>query len=619
MKREIGRLVADGLYREALCLYTQHHSASFLPHKFTFPPLLKACAKLRSAPQAQMVHTHLLKTGFFSDVYSATALTDAYMKLNLMEDALKVFDEMPHRNLASVNAVISGLLHNGHRREALKVFKNVGFGGFGLNSVTIASVFSACDNAKQGMGMHCAAVKLGVESDVYVATSAVSMYSSCGELVSAAKLFEDMPVKNVVSYNAFITGLLQNGVPRVVLDVFKKMRACRGENPNLVTLVSVLSACASVLYLGFGRQVHGLIVKIESGIDAMTRTALVDMYSKCGCWQLGYQIFGELDETRTLFIWNAMIAGMMLNAQREIAVELFEQLESDGFKPDSVTWNSMISGFSQLGMGNEAFKYFKRMQSTGVAPSLKSVTSLLQACADSSALQCGQEVHGHAIRTDISSDLFFSTALIDMYMKCGQSSWARRVFDSFHVKPDDPAFWNATISGYGREGENDSAFRIFDQMLEEKVQPNAATFISLLSMCSHSGLVDKGWQIFRMMDRDFGMKPDQKHYGCMIDLLGRSGRLDEAREFTHELSEPSGSVFASLLGACESHLNLELGKEMAIKLSELEPENPTPFLILSKIYAGLGRWKDAEIIRGMMDDQKSRKLPGFSLLQLHEK
>ncbi|KAL6190031.1 hypothetical protein ACLB2K_036432 [Fragaria x ananassa] len=589
MKREIGRLVSNGLYTEAVVsLYAQHHSASLSPHKFTFPPLLKACANLRSPPHTQMVHAHLLKTGFFPDVYSSTALTDSYMKLNLTDHALQVFDEMPHRNLASINAVISGLLRNGHCREALAVFRRVWVGGFGINSVTLASVFSGCENAKQGMGMHCVAVKIGVEDDVYVSTSAVSMYSSCGEVEYGAKVFEDMPVKNLVSYNAFITGLLRNGAARVVLDVFQKMRGYGGEYPNAVTLVLVLAACGSVLCLGFGRQ-------------------------------LAYQVFGELDGTRSLFTWNAMIAGMMMNAQWESAVELFERLKSEGFKPDSVNWNSMISAFSQLGKGSEAFEYLKRMQSAGAAPSLKSVTSVLQACANSSALQCGREIHGHAIRTDISSDLFLSTALIDMYMKCGQPPWARRVFDSFHVKPDDAAFWNAMIAGYGRNGENEYAFPIFDQMLEEKVQPNAATFISLLSMCSHSGLVDKGWQIFRMMDRDFGIKPDPKHYGCMIDLLGRSGRFDEALELTQEISEPSASVFASLLGACECHSNVDLGTQMAIKLSELEPENPIPFLILSKIFAGLGRWKDAEISRKMMDNQKSRKVPGFSLLRLHTK
>ncbi|XP_062014718.1 pentatricopeptide repeat-containing protein At2g02750-like [Rosa rugosa] len=214
-----------------------------------------------------MVHTHLLKTNFLSHVYSATALTDASMKLNLMDDTLKVFGEMPHRNLTSVNTV-NGLLRNGHHREALKVLKSVGFGGF-----------------------------------------------SYGELVSAAKLFEHMPVKIVVSYNAFITGLLQNGVPRVMLDVFKKMRACRGENPNSVTLVSILSACASVLYLRFGRQVHGLIMKVERAIGAMTGIVLMNTYSKCGCWQLAYQIFKEIYENRSFFTWKAMIAGIMLNAQ----------------------------------------------------------------------------------------------------------------------------------------------------------------------------------------------------------------------------------------------------------------------------------------------------------------
>ncbi|KAM1065539.1 hypothetical protein ACFX2B_020837 [Malus domestica] len=619
MRHEIAKLVASGSYREALWLHAQRHSASLRPHEFTFPPLFKACGKLRSALQAQILHTHLVKTGFSADVYSATALTDVYMKLRFMEDALKVFEEMPERNLASLNAVITGFLRNGYCREALRLFKNVGVGGFKPNSVTIASMISACGSAEQGMEMHCLAVKLGVDSDVYVGTSFLTMYSNCGKLVLAEKVFEEMAIKNVVSYNAFVSGLLQNGVPHVALDVFKQMRACTGENPNSVTLISVVSTCASLSYLQFGKQVHALVVKIEMGLDVMIGTALVDMYSKCGCWQLAYAIFKELDEKRNLFTWNAMIAGMMLNVQTENAVELFEQLEIEGFEPDSVTWNSMISGFSQLGKGIEAFKYFKRMQSAGAVPSLKSITSLLPACADLSALQCGKEVHGHAVRTSISNDLFISTALIDMYMKCGQSTCARRIFDGFRIKPNDPAFWNAIISGYGRNGGSESAFGIFEQMLEEKVLPNAATFTSLLSMCSHTGLVDKGWQVFRMMNKDFGLKPNQEHFGCMVDLLGRTGRLDEARELIEELPEPSGAVFASLLGACECHLDSELGKEAAVKLSELEPVDPVPFVILSKIYAALGRWEDAEKIRGLVNDKTRRKLPGFSLLRLHEK
>ncbi|KAF3966054.1 hypothetical protein CMV_009811 [Castanea mollissima] len=614
MKREIAKLVSDGFFKEAISLYSQCHSASFPPNKFTFPPLLKACAKLKSLPQGQILHTHLIKTGFSSHVYAATSLTDMYMKLHLLHDALKVFDEMPERNPTSFNAVISGFLQNGYSREAFSVFKQVGFGTFRPNSETISCLLLACESVQHGMEMHCWAIKLGVETEVYVATSIVTMYSNYEELVSATKVFEGTRNKSVVSYNAFISGLLQNGVPRLVLDVFKDMRECSVEVPNSVTFVLVLSACASLRYLRFGRQVHGLIMKTVKEFDATLATALVDMYSKCGCWHLAFDAFKELDGIRNLITWNSMICGMMLNAQSETAVELFEQLECEGLVPDSATWNSMISGFSQLGKGVEAIKYFKRMLSAGIVPSLKSITSLLPACLDLSALQCGKEIHGHAIRTDISSDEFIATALIDMYMKCGYHDLARRIFDQFDRKPDDPPFWNAMISGFGRNGQSESAFEIFDRMQEEKVQPNAATFISVLSVCGHTGQVDKGWQVFRMMSKDYGLKPKPEHIGCMVDLLGRSGRLGEAQELIQELSQPPASVFASLLGACKYHLDSEVGEEMAMKLAELEPENPTPLVILSNIYAESGRWGDVERIRGIMNNKGIRKLPGSSLI-----
>lgn len=559
-----------------------------------------------------MLHTHLVKTGFNVDIYASTALTDMYMKLHLLDDAAKVFVEMPERNLASVNAVISGFSHNGYFREAFLVFRELGVERLKPNSVTIASVLAGCENVIHGLQMHCWAIKLGVDADVYVLTSVVTMYSNCGKLISATKLFERTRNKNVVSYNAFISGLLQNGAPRVVLDVFKDMRAISHEQSNSVTLVSVLSACSSILFLQFGRQIHGLIVKFMLDMDTMVGTALVDMYSKCGCWQQAYNIFKELNGNRNLITWNAMIAGMMLNGQSDNAIELFELLESERLQPDSATWNSMVSGFSHLGKGIEAFKFFVKMQPAGISPSLKSITSLLQACSALALLSHGKEIHGHAIRTDISSDEFMATALIDMYMKCGHCQLAQRIFDQFEIKPSDPAVWNALISGYGRNGENESAFEIFNQMLEERVQPNSSTFNSILSVCSHTGLVDKGWQVFKMMNRDCGLNPTPEHFSCMVDLLGRSGQLEEARELIKEIPQPSASVYASLLGASRHHLNFELGEEMAKKLSVLEPENPAPLVILSNMYAEQGRWSDVERIREMIDKRGLKKLPGYS-------
>ncbi|CAK9172200.1 unnamed protein product [Ilex paraguariensis] len=613
MKREIANLVADGLYKKALCLNSQLHSSSLRPNKFTFPSLLKACAKLRLIPQSQMLHTHLVKTGFQTDIYTATALTDCYMKLHLLNDALKVFDEIPEPNMASFNVAISGFSRYGFYNEALRVVRLAAMKGFRPDSVSVASLLSACEYVEIGIQLQCWAMKIGVGRDIYAATSLVTMYMNFGELVSATKVFEVVQDKNVVCYNAFISGLLQLGSPRAVLDVFNDMRRSSGEEPNSVTLICIISACSDLKYVGFGRQVHGYIFKVEMSFDTMVGTALVDMYSKCCCWQRAFDVFKEMNGKRNLITWNSMITGMMLNTQSENAVKLFGQLETEGLKPDSATWNSMISGFSHIGKELEAFMFFRKMQSAGVMPSLKSITSLLPACSALSALQSGREIHGHVVRTYISNDEFIATALIDMYMKCGQCSLAHRVFDRFEIESDDPAIWNAMISGYGRNGEYETAFEIFHRMVEENVQPNLATFSCVLSVCSHTGQIDKGWQVFGMMSTDYGLKPASEHFNCMVDLLGRSGRLDEARGLLKEITEPSTSVYASLLGSCKCYSDSKLGEEMVKKLSELEPENPTPFVILSNIYAQQGRWKDVERVRRVIDERGLRKHPGFSL------
>ncbi|XP_020217606.1 pentatricopeptide repeat-containing protein At2g02750 [Cajanus cajan] len=617
--KTLTKLVADGFYKEALSLFSS--SSSHTLHSFTFPTLFKACTNLNSLSHTQTLHAHLLKTGFHSDPYASSALTAAYAaNPRRLLDALKVFDEMPQPHVASLNAALSGFSRNGRPGEAFRLFRRVGLGPLRPDSVTIACMVSVPHVGFDHVAlMHCCGVKLGVGFDVYVATSLVTAYSKCGELVSATRVFEELSVKSVVSYNAFISGLLQNGVPRLALDVFKEMtrEECLECKVTSVTLVSVLSACGSVPSVRFGRQVHGLLVKLEAGDGVMVVTALVDMYSKCGFWSSAFDVFIGVDgDKRNLITWNSMIAGMMLNKESERAVDMFRRLESEGLKPDSATWNSMINGFAQQGVCGEAFKYFREMQSSGVPPCLKIITSLLSACADSCVLRHGKEIHGYAIRTYINRDDFLATALVDMYMKCGHASWARGVFDQFYAKPDDPAFWNAMIGGYGRNGDNESAFKIFDEMLEEMVRPNSATFVSVLSACSHTGQVDRGLHVFRMMRREYGLQPKPEHFGCMVDLLGRSGRLGEAQDLVQELAEPPPSVFSSLLGACRCYLDSNLGEEMAMKLLDLEPENPAPLVVLSNIYAGLGRWKEVERIRGIITDKGLDKFSGFSMIEV---
>ncbi|XP_010256611.1 PREDICTED: pentatricopeptide repeat-containing protein At2g02750 [Nelumbo nucifera] len=614
MRSDIKKLVSGGFYREALSLYSQLKSSSFRPDSFTFASLLKACGKLKATSEGREIHARVFKTGFHTDVYAATALISMYIKFHLLEDALKLFNKIAQRNIALFNATISGFSQHGNSKEALWAFQQVCARGFQPNSVTIASVLPACERLDHGLQVHGFAVKLGVERDVYVATAIVTMYWNCQELISATRVFKLIPDKNVVSYNSLISGLLQNGLTRMALNVFKEMRESSRVEASTVTWVSVLSASSSLLDARLGRQVHGLILKHNISSDVMVGTTLADMYAKCRCWNSAYEIFKELGENRNLVAWNSMISGTMLNGQYETAVELFEQLILDGLEPDSTTWNSMISGFSQLGKAEEAFRFFTRMQLEGVAPSLKSITSLLPACSALSALLRGKEIHGHIIRTGFIDDEFICTALIDMYMKCGYSSWAFRIFYCAQTTKD-PAIWNAMISGYGRNGEYKSAFEIFSRMEEERVQPNLATFAGLLSACAHSGLIDEAWKLFRLMSTVYGLIPTTVHFCCMVDLLGRAGRLNEARDLIQEIPEPSVSVFASLLGACTCNLDANLGEEMAEKLSESDPGNPTPYVLLSNIYAGQGRWMGVERIREMIKERGLRKVAGCSLIR----
>ncbi|KAM0016558.1 putative tetratricopeptide-like helical domain superfamily [Helianthus debilis subsp. tardiflorus] len=618
MNTKLSKLITTGLYTEALSLFSNLHFHSHPLNNFTFPFLLKACSHLQLVSHGQMLHAHLTKTGFNSHIYTATALTDMYMKFKsqFLYSALKVFDEITEPNTTSINVVVSGFCQNGCYQTAFDVFKRFGEYKLRPDSVTVASLLSGCDvSVKDGQQVHCWAVKIGVETDIYVATSLVTMYFNCKQPLTASVVFERIGSKTVACCNAYATGLLQNRIVEPVFKVFKQMLQRSAHDANSVTFVSVLSACSDIKNLKFGLQVHGLLVKVDLVLDLLVGTALLDMYSKCGYWHRAYDVFKELRGIRSLITWNSMISGMMLNGESESAIGLFMMLGSNGLKPDSATWNIMINGLSNVGKPDEAFFIFRKMQSTGEPVSTKSLTSLLSACASVSSLTNGKEIHGYVIRTNMNKDDILATAVINMYMKCGHSSWAFSVFDQFEIKPRDPVIWNAMISGYGRNGESEAAFNMFEWMQNENVKPNSTTFNCILSVCSHAGKLEKGLEFLTLMKR-YNLVPTSEHYACLIDLLGRSGKIDEARGLLSTIPEVSGSVLDSLIGACNFHSDVKTGEEMARLLVDLDPENPIPFVILSNIYAREGRWKDVEDLRDEMDRKGLKKSSGFSSLSV---
>ncbi|CAM0946021.1 unnamed protein product [Alopecurus aequalis] len=613
--KRLGELVCNGRYQEALLAYSRAHASNLRPDAFTFPCLLKSCAALQDASAALQVHSHLAKSGFSSCPYTATALTSAYARLLRLRDARMVFDGMRERTVPCFNALIAGLSQCGKVGEARDVFGILGKEGMFPDSVTVASVLPACGEVEQGKQLHGFVVKTGYCSDRYVATALITMYLDCGDSDDARRILEFVVDKGVETYNAMASGLLRNGEPFTALGTVRELICGSSEKPNDTSLLVVLSACTSGLALSLGKEAHCYVLKRAMDANVKIRTALIDMYSKCGPLECAYQVFSAMDE-RNLVTWNTMISGFLIHEKLANALRLFEQLRLKGFRPDSITWNLMINGLAHHQKFAEVFFFFSKMRLEGVSgATLETMTSMLSACSAMSDIQHGKEIYCQVIRTmqDFEDDVF-QTTVIDMFMSCGCDKYAGRVFEKNGKKLNDPALWNAMISGYGRCGRNSLALQTFNEMLEQQVQPNSATFLCALSACSHTGLFQKALRIYQMMESTYSINPTIEHLSVMVDLFGRAGKLSEAYGLLLKHADPPASMWYSFLGACRNYSNAELGKIAATKLYDLDPSSTTPWLILSNIYAEQYRWSEVETLRKLMSDKQLAKAPALSEL-----
>eukprot|EP01018_Ginkgo_biloba_P029405 Gb_03473 [translate_table: standard] len=572
----------NGHAEEALALFHQMQLEDMVPSTVTMVSVLQACADLRALQQGKWIHDYISKRGFESNIFVANSLIAMYAKCGSIEAARNVFYKMSKRDVISWNAMIDGYVQNGHDNEAFILFKQMQLGDVKPNSVTIVNVLSACSHLaalQEGMWVHEYIIRRGLESDVFVGNSLVAMYAKCGSIEIAHQLFDKMPEKNAVSWNAMITGYAQNGHANEALTLFYQMHQA-DMTSDAITMVSVLQACAHLGALQQGKWIHDYIIQSGLESDVFVGTALIDMYSKCGRTEVAHQVFQKMP-TR-----------------------------------DVVSWNAMIAGHTQSAHANEALILFHQMQLAGTGPNSVTIVSVLLACAHLAALQQGKRIHGYTIKSGLESNELVGTALIDMYAKCGSLEIARHYFDKMLNR--NVVSWSAMIDGYGMHGFGDDALELFFQMQQTGMKPNHITFVSVLSACSHTGLVDEGWHYFDSMVQDYCIAPRVEHYACMVDLLGRAGHLDEAQDFIEKMPlEPSACVWASLLGACRIHSNIELGERVAEHLFDLDPKNAGCYVLLSNIYAAVGRWDDSEKVRTIMKGRGLKATPGCSLIEVN--
>ncbi|KAH9326421.1 hypothetical protein KI387_006599, partial [Taxus chinensis] len=647
----------NGHANEALVLYKKMQSAGITPDSVTMASLLQAWARLGDLQQGKQIHDYVIRRRLDSNLRVQNSLVAMYAKCGSLSVAGSLFENMFERDAVSWNAMIAGYVQNGYAMEALILFKQMQFENVKPTFVTMASALQACahlGDLEQGKQIHDCIIASEFSENVLVGTAVIDMYGKCGSIDFARSFFDQMPSKNVVSWNVMIAGYAQNGHSDEALALFYQM-LLEGTKADSATMVNVLPACSLIGARLQGRALHGYIIKSGFEQDVFVGTVLVDMYVKCESLDIARPLFDKMIE-KNVVSWNAMIAGYARIGNAGEALTLYNQMQLEDVMPDPATmvsvvqacaalrdlqqgkwihnyvvengfdsdviletalidmyakcgriefayqlfenmsernvvaWNAMIAGYAHNGYANETLVFFNQMQLEKMKPTLATMVSVLPACAHLAALQHGKCIHGYIIRNAFELYVSVGNSLIDMYSKCGRMDLAHRVFDKMPKK--DVVSWNAIISGYAMWGYGEHALAIFSQMQQITiVKPDHVTFLSILTACSHSGFVQEGWQYFDCMSRDHSLPPRMEHYASMVDLLGRAGCLDEAQKFIQAMPfEPGSSVWGAFLGACRIHCNIKLGEVAADHLFNIEPENTGYYILMSNIYAEAGRW-----------------------------
>lgn len=532
-----------------------------------------------------LLHANAVVDGYGSDLFVGSALVDFYFKFWRVGHAMKVFDKIPARDTVLWNAMISGLVKNCYYWDSIRVFCNlVQQGEIQLDSTTVAAVFPAVvdlQDLRLGKEIQCLAIKLGFHAHSYVLTGLVSLYSRCGDSEASWSLFKELRRPDLVSYNAMISGLTFSGEIESSVNIFNQLLAS-GQNANSSTVVGLIPVSSPFGRLNLTKNIHAFCLKSGMVVHPAVSTALTTVYSRVN----------ETDSARKLFDESA---------EKSLA-----------------SWNAMISGYAQNGLTENAISLFQEMQMVyQVNPNPVTVTSILSACAQLGALSLGKWVHNIVKSNKFNTNIYVSTALIDMYAKCGSLLEARQLFDQMPEKNE--VTWNAMISGCGLHGHGQEALRLFHEMLDSRVEPTRVTFLSVLYACSHAGLVREGEEIFQSMVRDYQLKPSSEHYSCMVDIFGRAGQLDKAHKFIKEMPvEPGSAEWGTLLAACNTHKNTELAHIASERLFNLDPESVGYYVLLSNIYSAGRNYPHAASVRQIVKKRKLEKTPGCTIIEIDQ-
>lgn len=449
--------------------------------------------------------------------------------------------------------------------------------------------------------------------NLYSWNNMLSGYAKMRMIKPAKKLFDKMPEKDVVSWNTMVIAYARSGFCDEALRFYRELRRL-SIGYNEFSFAGVLTACVNLKELKLTRQVHGQVLVVGFLGNVVISSSVLDAYAKCGEMGDARRIFDDMN-VRDVLAWTTLVSGYAKWGDMKSASELFDQMP----EKNPVSWTALIAGYARNGLGHEALELFTKMMMLRVIPDQFTFSSCLCACASIASLKHGGQLHAFLIRTNFRPNTIVVSSLIDMYSKCGRLEFGKRVFNLMGDKRD-VVLWNTTISALAQHGHGEEAMKMFDELDSSGVKPDRTTFVVILNACSHSGFVREGLKFFTSMTRDHGIVPDQEHYACLIDILGRAGCFGELMEQLEKMPcKPGGRVLNALLGVCRIHGNIDLGRIAAEQLIELEPQSSAAYVLLSSIYAVLGRWESVEKVRRLMDERQVRKERAISWIEIENK
>ncbi|XP_062115496.1 pentatricopeptide repeat-containing protein At1g19720-like [Humulus lupulus] len=596
-----------------------------VPNQFLLPKILEACGNSKKFEMTKVIHSMVIRCGFSGSIRVNNSIFDVYVKCGKLDLAKRISENMDKRDVVTWNAIISGLCHSGQVKEATKLLDEMREEGTEPGLLTWNILIANCSNLGKtdvAMGLMKEMESFGITPDVFTWTSMIS-------------------------------GLAHNNRRDQALDFFREMLSA-GVNPTAVTITIAASVCASLRSLNKGLEIHAFAIKMGLIDNVLVGNSLVNMYSKCGQLEAAQEVFDtikdknlyswnsmigsyceagycgkacellvkmqESDILPNVSTWNIMISVYIQNGDEDQAIDIFQRMEKDGkFKLNTATWNSLMAGYLHRRDQGRALGVFRQMQSCGVSPNLHTMLSVLHACTSILAAKKVREIHGCVLRRSLESQTPVVNSLLDTYANTGNMKYSKTVFDIMSSK--DIITWNSIIAGYVLHGLSTIALYQFNQMKKSGLKPNRGTFVSVINAFSLSGLIDMGVLAFSSITEEYGIDPSLEHYSAMVDLYGRSGKIEEAMEFIEDMPvEPDFSIWEALLTASRIHRNFGISVHALNHLLELEPGNHLIQRLRAQADALVGKKSESDSKMRMLEKESSTtRNMGWSWIEVNNR